>query len=67
LTGATPILAGLCYAEFAAHSRVAGSAYTYAAATLGECIAWLIGWDLILEYGLGASVWLSGGQGTSFL
>jgi APA family basic amino acid/polyamine antiporter len=48
-------LAGLCYAEMASTVPVAGSAYTYAYATMGEFIAWIIGWDLILEYALGAT------------
>jgi amino acid permease len=47
--------AGLCYAEMASTVPVAGSAYTYAYATMGEFIAWIIGWDLILEYALGAT------------
>lgn len=47
--------AGLCYAEFAAMIPVAGSAYTYSYATLGEFVAWIIGWDLVLEYSLGAA------------
>src|SRR5262245_45408068 len=54
-------LAALCYAEFASMAPVAGSAYTYAYATLGELFAWIIGWDLILEYAMSAatvgSVW----------
>src|SRR3954454_9672339 len=47
--------AGLCYAEMASTVPIAGSAYTYAYATMGEFIAWLIGWDLILEYMVGAT------------
>ena len=49
-------LAGLCYAEFASTVPVAGSAYTFSYATLGELIAWIIGWDLVLELALGAAV-----------
>ena len=48
--GLACIFAALCYAEFASMAPVAGSAYTYAYATLGELFAWIIGWDLILEY-----------------
>lgn len=47
--------AGLCYAEFASMIPVAGSAYTYAYATMGELMAWIIGWDLVLEYAVGAA------------
>src|SRR4029453_8120550 len=47
--------AGLCYAEFASMIPVAGSAYTYSDATMGELVAWIIGWDLILEYAVGAA------------
>jgi len=57
------LFAGLCYAEFAAMIPVAGSAYTYGYATLGEFIAWIIGWDLILEYLFGASTVAVGWSG----
>lgn len=52
LSGLACVFVALCYAEFAAMVPVAGSAYTYAYATLGEFVAWIIGWDLILEYGI---------------
>jgi APA family basic amino acid/polyamine antiporter len=55
IAGLGCLLAGLCYAEFAAMIPVAGSAYTYAYATLGPFIAWIIGWDLVLEYGIAAA------------
>ena len=47
--------AGLCYSEFSCMIPVAGSAYTYAYATLGEWIAWIIGWDLVIEYAVGSA------------
>ena len=47
--------AGLCYAEFASMIPIAGSAYTYSYATMGELMAWIIGWDLVLEYAVGAA------------
>jgi len=61
--------AGLCYAEMASTVPIAGSAYTYAYATMGEFIAWVIGWDLILEYGFGATTVAIGWSGyvVSFL
>ena len=52
LSGVVSLCVALCYAEFASMVPVAGSAYTYAYATMGELVAWIIGWDLILEYGL---------------
>lgn len=55
IAGVTCIFAALCYAEFASMAPVAGSAYTYAYTTLGELFAWIIGWDLVLEYAVGAS------------
>jgi APA family basic amino acid/polyamine antiporter len=54
LAGVASIFAALCYAEFASVVPIAGSAYTYGYATLGEFLAWIIGWDLVLEYALGA-------------
>ncbi len=61
--------AGLCYAEMASTVPIAGSAYTYAYATMGELVAWIIGWDLILEYALGATTVAIGWSGyvVSFL
>src|SRR6202453_3130070 len=55
--------AGLCYAEFASLIPIAGSAYTYGYATLGELVAWIIGWDLVLEYAFGAPTVASGWSG----
>src|SRR6516165_2725135 len=58
------VFAGLCYAEFASMIPIAGSAYTYGYATLGEIVAWIIGWDLILEYAFGAATVASGWSST---
>jgi APA family basic amino acid/polyamine antiporter len=63
VAGVTSVLAALCYSEFASTVPVAGSAYTYAYATLGEFVAWVIGWDLILEYALGAATVAVGWSG----
>src|SRR6202795_1321609 len=60
ISGLGCAFAGLCYAEFAALIPLAGSAYTYAYAALGELLAWIIGWDLTLEYAMGASTVSSG-------
>jgi APA family basic amino acid/polyamine antiporter len=69
ISGAACLFAGLCYAEFASMIPIAGSAYTYSYATLGEFIAWIIGWDLILEYLFAASTVSVGWSGyvVSFL
>jgi len=69
LAGTACAFAGLCYAEFAAMIPIAGSAYTYGYATLGELLAWIIGWDLILEYLFAASTVAVGWSGyvVSFL
>src|SRR4029078_11872761 len=60
VAGVTCIFAALCYAEFASMAPVAGSAYTYAYTTLGELFAWIIGWDLVLEYAVGAATVANG-------
>jgi basic amino acid/polyamine antiporter, APA family len=63
MAGTACALAGLCYSEFASMIPIAGSAYTYSYATLGELIAWIIGWDLILEYAFGAATVAVGWSG----
>jgi basic amino acid/polyamine antiporter, APA family len=63
LAGLTCAFAGLCYAEFASIIPIAGSAYTYGYATLGELVAWIIGWDLCLEYAFGAATVAAGWAG----
>jgi len=65
LAGVTCVFSALCYAELSAAIPVAGSAYTYAYATLGELIAWIIGWDLILEYGVSVAA-VAVGWGANF-
>src|SRR4029453_18524398 len=60
VAGTVCIFAALCYAEFASMVPVAGSAYTYAYATLGELFAWIIGWDLVLEYAVGSATVANG-------
>jgi APA family basic amino acid/polyamine antiporter len=69
LAGIVCAFAGLCYAEFASIIPIAGSAYTYGYATLGELVAWIIGWDLVLEYAFGAATVAAGWSGylNSFL
>jgi APA family basic amino acid/polyamine antiporter len=63
LSGLACVFAALCYAEFASSVPVSGSAYTYSYATFGEMMAWLLGWDLILEYGVAASAVAAGWSG----
>src|SRR4051812_9799514 len=63
MAGVACVFAGLCYAELASMIPVAGSAYTYAYATLGELVAWIIGWDLVLEYSLSSSTVAVGWSG----
>src|SRR5437870_5825535 len=63
LAGTACVFAGLCYAEFASLIPIAGSAYTYGYATLGEFFAWIIGWDLIIEYAFGAATVAAGWSG----
>jgi APA family basic amino acid/polyamine antiporter len=63
LAGVVCAFAGLCYAEFASIIPIAGSAYTYGYATLGELVAWIIGWDLVLEYAFGAATVAAGWSG----
>ena len=63
LAGTACTMAALCYAEFAAMIPVAGSAYSYSYATMGELVAWIIGWDLVLEYAVGAAAVAVGWSG----
>src|SRR5215510_10096642 len=64
LAGLGCAFAGLCYAEFAAMIPISGSAYTYGYATLGEIFAWVIGWDLVLEYAFSSATVAAGWSGT---
>src|SRR6188768_2656618 len=63
IAGVVSALAALCYSEFASAVPISGSAYTYGYATLGEFVAWIIGWDLILEYAFGAATVAVGWSG----
>src|SRR5271167_2571817 len=63
VSGFACAMAALCYAEFAAMIPVAGSAYSYAYATMGELVGWIIGWDLVLEYAVGAAAVAVGWSG----
>src|SRR6204780_2072200 len=63
VSGFACAMAALCYAEFAAMIPVAGSAYSYSYATMGELVGWIIGWDLVLEYAVGAATVASGWSG----
>src|SRR5271156_1918605 len=63
LAGVACSMAALCYAEFAAMIPIAGSAYSYSYATMGELVAWIIGWDLVLEYAVGAAAVAAGWSG----
>src|SRR5579864_1616185 len=63
MAGVACTMAALCYAEFAAMIPVAGSAYSYSYATMGELVGWIIGWDLVLEYAVGAAAVASGWSG----
>jgi len=63
MAGVACAMAALCYAEFAAMIPVAGSAYSYSYATMGELVGWIIGWDLVLEYAVGAAAVAVGWSG----
>src|SRR5581483_7465612 len=63
IAGIGCVFAGLCYAEFASMLPIAGSAYTYGYATMGELVAWVIGWALVLEYAFGAATVAVGWSG----